>query len=223
MFEFLLPTPFSTIWSKNICLSCLKISGMGPLVRWGPLVRLGSCVTWTSHGFDPRSTNCARWCEDSTRGILAWKRCEDPNKLGGQKPCSFFLEPKNQQGKKKEALGKCSILFNEWSVDGFVFWHGRFVPIEIEGRYPEWRVGSTKSLSIHAYSFESFISNTTITYPKTFDTQNLPLQHFHTSGRFHQRFPPLLPKKVPKNRAPAHEARTWQLYFWHFFSAKKSC
>lgn len=99
-------------------------------------------------------------------------------------------------------------------VDGFVFWHLRFVPIEI--RQVKWK--STKgwihkSLSIHAYSFESFISNTTITYPKTFDTQNLPLQHFHTSGRFHQRFPPLLPKKVPKNRAPAHEARTWHLYF----------
>lgn len=114
MFEFLLPTPFSTIWSKNICLRCLKISGMGPLVRWGPLVRLGSCVTWTSHGFDPRSTNCARWCEDSTRGILAWKRCEDPNKLGGQKPCSFFLEQKISR-EKKGSFGEMQHIF-QWMV-----------------------------------------------------------------------------------------------------------
>lgn len=69
-------------------------------------------------------------------GFLPGNAVRIPTNWGGRNHVLFFWNKKSA-GKKKEALGKCSIFFNEWSVDGFVFWHGRFVPIEIEGRYPE--------------------------------------------------------------------------------------
>lgn len=105
-------------------------------VRWSVGVLCHMDISWVWSEIDKlrkvmRRLNSRDSCLETLWGS---------QRIGGKKPpCSFFWT-KNQQGKKNEALGKCGMFFNEWSVDGCVFWHRRFVPIEI--RPVKWK--STK-------------------------------------------------------------------------------
>ena len=164
-------------------------------------------------------------CEDSTRGILAWKRCEDPNKLGGQKPCSFFLwNQKISREKKRKLWGNAVILFNEWSVDGFCFLAWKVCT--------NWNRGPLSRVKgwIHKVSLNPclFVRKLHIKH-----NNHLPQNFWYTESTppafSHKwKISPKIPtfttkKKSPKIELPHTRLEPGSCIFGHFFSAKKSC